>query len=39
MHVQIVPFNLVNATQQDYLALCGELAPTFAKTPGLEAKY
>jgi len=39
MHIQIVTFNLENATQQDYLALCRELAPTLAKTPGLQTKY
>jgi quinol monooxygenase YgiN len=39
MHVQIITYNIENATQQDYLALCLELAPTFAKMPGLKAKY
>jgi quinol monooxygenase YgiN len=39
MHVQIITYNLENETQQNYLALCNELAPTFAKMPGLKAKY
>lgn len=39
MHVQIITYNLESATQQDYLALCDELAPIFAKMPGLQAKY
>jgi quinol monooxygenase YgiN len=39
MHVQIVTFNLENATQQDYLALSRELALTFAEMPGLQTKY
>ncbi|MET4033394.1 quinol monooxygenase YgiN [Bradyrhizobium sp. JR7.2] len=39
MHIQIVTFNLENATQQDYLALSHELALTFAEIPGLQTKY
>jgi Putative mono-oxygenase ydhR len=39
MHIQIITYNLEGATQQDYLRLCGELAPTFAKMPGLQTKY
>ena len=39
MHVQIITYNLKSATQQDYLALCRELAPIFAKMRGLQAKY
>ncbi len=39
MHVQIVTFNLENATQQDYLAMSRELALTFAEMPGLQTKY
>jgi quinol monooxygenase YgiN len=39
MHVQIITYNLENTTEQDYLTLCRDLAPTFAKMPGLQAKY
>jgi hypothetical protein len=38
MHVQIVTFSL-ESTMQDYLMLCRRWAPTFAKIPGLQAKY
>ena len=39
MHVQVVTYGLRHATQEDYLAICRELAPLFAKVPGLATKY
>jgi quinol monooxygenase YgiN len=39
MHVQIINFNLENATEEVYLAICEGLAPTFGSVPGLLTKY
>lgn len=39
MHIQIIRFNLNNATQEQYLALANSLAPTFAAMPDLLTKY
>ncbi len=39
MHVQVVNFNLKDATEEAYRELCDQLAPTFAAMPGLVAKY
>jgi quinol monooxygenase YgiN len=39
MYVQIITYNLENTTERDYLALCRDLAPTFADMPGLQTKY
>jgi quinol monooxygenase YgiN len=39
MYVQIVNFNLTDATETQYRALCDDLAPTFGAMPGLLAKY
>jgi quinol monooxygenase YgiN len=38
MHVQIVNFRLKGATEQEYAALCDELAPAYAAIPGLLSK-
>jgi hypothetical protein len=38
-HVQIVTFNLKDATEQSYRALCDDLAPKFSSLPGLLTKY
>ena len=39
MHVQVVTFNLRDATEDAYRELCDQLAPTFTAMPGLIAKY
>jgi quinol monooxygenase YgiN len=39
MHVQIINFNLKDATEAQYRALCDDLAPTFGAMPGLLTKY
>jgi heme-degrading monooxygenase HmoA len=38
MHVQIVNFELDGVTEQDYIAMCEQLAPEFAALPGLISK-
>jgi len=38
MHIQVITFRLSNMTPARYVALCDELAPTFAAIPGLLAK-
>jgi hypothetical protein len=39
MHVQIINFNLNNAAEEEYLAICEGLAPIFSAMPGLLTKY
>ena len=39
MHIQIINFNLKDATEEQYLKICDELAPTFGSMPGLLTKY
>jgi hypothetical protein len=38
MHIQVIHFNLKGVSEGEYYQLCDELAPTFAKVPGLLAK-
>jgi quinol monooxygenase YgiN len=38
MHIQIINFHLANLSEDDYRALCDEVAPTFAQVPGLLSK-
>ena len=38
MHVQIVEFQLNDTTEEQYRAMCAELAPAFSELPGLLAK-
>ena len=38
MHVLIVNFNLKGVDEQQYAALCDQIAPTFAAVPGLVSK-
>jgi hypothetical protein len=38
MHIQIINFQLSGVTEEDYAALCDELAPAFAAVPGLVRK-
>ena len=38
MHVLVVNFQLDGVTEQQYRALCDELAPAVAEVPGLVAK-
>ncbi len=38
MHIQIVTFNLRGISENDYRALCEQLAHTFAAMPGLLSK-
>ena len=38
MHVQVVNFRLEGVSEADYVALCDDLAGTFAEVPGLERK-
>jgi len=35
MHIQIINFQLSGVTEEEYAALCDQLAPTFAAVPGL----
>lgn len=35
MHVQIITYQLRDTTEEQYLAICEGLAPTFAAMPGL----
>ncbi|WP_088345908.1 MULTISPECIES: YdhR family protein [Rhodomicrobium] len=39
MHIQIINFNLKDATEEQYRAIADSLAPTFAAMPGLLTKY
>ena len=38
MHVQIVNFQLDGITEEEFRAMCDEVAPAFAELPGLMAK-
>lgn len=38
MHVQIVTFQLKDLSEDEYAALCEQVAPSFAATPGLISK-
>ena len=38
MYVQIVRFQLKNMSEKEYAAISDELAPEFAKVPGLDSK-
>ena len=38
MHIQIINFRLDGLTPEGYVALCDQLAPSFAAMPGLLAK-
>ena len=38
MHVQIVLFQLKGVSEEEYAALCSDLAPAFASVPGLVSK-
>jgi hypothetical protein len=38
MHIQIISFQLFGVTEEEYAALCDELAPAFAAVPGLVRK-
>ena len=38
MHIQVVNFNLVDTTHEDFAKLCDQLAPAFAEVPGLISK-
>ena len=38
MYIQIINFQLSGATEEEYAALCDELAPAFAAVPGLVRK-
>jgi heme-degrading monooxygenase HmoA len=38
MHVQIVEFELRDTTEEQYRAMCDDLAPAFSGLPGLLAK-
>lgn len=38
MHIQIINFHLKNVTEEQYGKLCDQLAPAFAKVPGLLEK-
>jgi hypothetical protein len=38
MHVLVVNFRLSGVSEEQYAALCDELAPAFAEVPGLESK-
>ena len=39
MHIQLINFNLKDATEEQYLKICEELAPTFGSMPGLLTKF
>ena len=39
MHAQIVYFSLKDTTEEQYLKMCEEMAPTFGSMPGLLTKY
>lgn len=38
MHIQIVTFQLKNLSEDDYVKLCEQVAPSFAAVPGLISK-
>lgn len=38
MHIQIVTFQLKDLSEDDYLDLCNQVAPSFAAAPGLISK-
>ena len=38
MHVLIVNFNLKGVDEQQYAAMCDQIAPSFAAVPGLASK-
>jgi quinol monooxygenase YgiN len=38
MHIQVVNFNLKDMGEKEFRQMCDELAPTFAKIPGLISK-
>jgi hypothetical protein len=38
MHVQIINYQIQDLSEEDYLKLCNDIAPTFAAVPGLLAK-
>jgi quinol monooxygenase YgiN len=38
MHIQVVNFNLKDMSEKEFRQMCDELAPTFAKLPGLISK-
>jgi quinol monooxygenase YgiN len=39
MHIQVINYNLKDATEEQYLDICDGLAPTFGSMPGLLTKY
>ena len=39
MHVQIINFNLKDASRDDYEETCSEIAQAFADLPGLQSKH
>jgi quinol monooxygenase YgiN len=38
MHIQIITFQLKDLSEDDYINLCEQIAPTFAAVPGLISK-
>lgn len=38
MHIQVVTFNLQGMTDEEFRAMCDQLAPVFATIPGLISK-
>jgi heme-degrading monooxygenase HmoA len=38
MHIQIITFQLKDLTEDAYVALCEQVAPSFAEVPGLISK-
>ena len=38
MHTQVVTFQLQGLSEEDYLAVCNQLAPAIAQVPGLIGK-
>ena len=38
MHIQIINFHLKDMTEQEYEALCDQVAPAFVALPGLVSK-
>src|SRR5262249_47759751 len=39
MHIQVINYALDGVTEDQYIALCNDLAPQFGKVPGLLGKY
>ena len=35
MHIQIITFQLKDLSEDDYINLCNQVAPSFAAVPGL----